>query len=79
MEISPRNTKAEILAAYHQQAALLRSGPSWPQVADKIAAAAACVTREVRLMVTDCYGAGRQARVWYDQAMGELCRPIIKS
>ena len=77
--ISPRSTKAEILQAYAEQAAVLQAGPTWPQVASKVASTTTCVSREIALAVKDFKAACIQVRAWYDNIMAELSRPIFKA
>ena len=76
--ISPRSTKAEILQAYAEQTAMLQAGPTWPQVAGKVAATATCVSREIGLAARDLKAAWVQVRAWYDHVVAELSRPIFK-
>lgn len=78
MTISHRNTKAEILAAFAEQTAALQAGPTWTQVAGKIAATAKCVSREIVLLGLDLAHGWRVAQVCYHHAVSEFSRPILK-
>ena len=77
--ISERCTKAEILQAYRSMKAQAEQGPSWEQVATKVATTSVVVWKEFRLLCQDTYNAGAATRRWCDWVISELRRPVLKS
>ena len=77
--ITPKHTKAQILDAYAEAQARLAAGPTWPQVASKVADTSQTVAREAVALVKDCYNAGALLRQWVSAIVAELSRPVIRS
>jgi hypothetical protein len=77
--ITQRSTKAELLAAYAALQASQAAGPSWDQIAGKIASTAVTFSRETVALVKDCYSAGALARQWVSGIIAELSRPVLRS
>ena len=79
MNITSRSTKAEILAAYHEQQTILASGASWSAVWAKFRHTATVVSRETIDLIKDCYRLGQWARKWYDLGVAELSGLLPKN
>lgn len=77
--ISQRSTKAELLAAYEALQASQAAGPSWDQVASKVASTVKTVSHETVALVKDCYSAGLLLRQWVSGIVAELGRPVLRS
>jgi hypothetical protein len=73
-----RQTKAQIIEYAQSLEVTLQQGPTWPDVARKVRSAAVLCLTEAVALARDTYNLGRQCRVWYDQAVAELSRPVLR-
>ena len=76
--ITLKNTKAEIFAAYTEQAEI-NTQITWVRLQAKAEADAQEFIKEFKAAVIATFDAGQTARRWFDTFQAEMTQPIFKA
>ncbi|ACT65614.1 predicted protein [Cyanophage PSS2] len=76
--ITLKNTKAEIFAAYTEQAEM-NTQVTWDQLRAKAEADAEGFIKEFKAAVAATFDAGQTTRRWFDAFQAEMTQPIFKA